>query len=243
MSPYRRLRGYAAILLAALLPLAGCEAEEEPPRAFPRDLGSAANAADSSAARPDTPVAAEGAATDAGDGDAIPDTGAPRPDSSGGTDESQTGAASASRGWTVGVLDVPGSDRIATQRALRVGRNDGYDRIVIDLGSDAMPSWHLEYIDTPAHACGSGEEVRLAGDGWLAIRLQPAQVHDDAGNATVRERALRLQLPNLLELRLLCDFEAHVEWVAGVRSPLPYRVLTLRDPTRLVIDIRHPPLR
>jgi hypothetical protein len=82
--------------------------------------------------------------------------------------------------------------------------------------------------------------VRLAGDAWLSIRLEPARAHDDAGEVTVAERALRPQLPNVLELRLICDYEAHLEWVVGVRSPQPYRVLRLREPNRLVIDIRHP---
>jgi hypothetical protein len=57
----------------------------------------------------------------------------------------------------------------------------------------------------------------------------------------VLERALQPALPNLLELRLICDFEAQVEWIAALRSPQPVRVLRLREPSRLVIDVRHPP--
>jgi len=41
------------------------------------------------------------------------------------------------------------------------------------------------------------------------------------------------------ELISTCDFEAEVEWVAGVASPNRYRVLELRNPTRLVVDIKH----
>ena len=112
--------------------------------------------------------------------------------------------------------------------------------MVIDLGSDAIPGYHVEYVDTPVRQCGSGNELRLAGDAWLQIRLEPAQAHDDAGAVTVQERSLMPRLPNVLEVRLICDFEGQVEWIAGVRSPEPFRILELRDPSRLVIDVRHP---
>ncbi|HSJ15663.1 MAG TPA: hypothetical protein VK939_14665, partial [Longimicrobiales bacterium] len=143
-------------------------------------------------------------------------------------------------GWSVGATSGEAGGGMATQRAVRVARNEGYDRIVLELGPDAFPGWHIEYVAAPVRQCGSGDAVRLEGDAWLAVRLEPAQAHDDDGRATVAERALRPQLPTVLELRLICDFEGQVEWVAGVRSPEPYRVLRLREPNRLVIDLRHP---
>jgi hypothetical protein len=211
----------AAFGLGALLALAACSRDEEPPRAFPKGLGGPAAGAMDSAAPPDTPYLPE-PASDTGTTGSAPPT---RADS----------------GWSVGVQRGDGSDRVAIQRGVRVARNEGFDRIVLDLGPDALPGWHVEYVDEPVRQCGSGEAVPLAGDAWLAIRLEPAQVHDDAGRATVLERALQPALPNLLELRLICDFEAQVEWIAALRSPQPVRVLRLREPSRLVIDVRHPP--
>ncbi|MBA2378972.1 MAG: hypothetical protein H0V76_05295, partial [Blastocatellia bacterium] len=41
------------------------------------------------------------------------------------------------------------------------------------------------------------------------------------------------------DLKITCDFEAEVTWVAGVASPNRYRVLELKAPTRLVVDIKH----
>lgn len=218
-------RAGAALGLGVLLASTACSADEEPDRAFPKGLGGPGAGIADSVAPTDTvaELPAEPVGRDEADSTRTP---APQPP--------------ADSGWSVRDQRGEGSDSVAIQRGVRVARNAGFDRIVIDLGPDAPPRWHVEYVDAPVLQCGSGEAVPLAGAAWLAIRLEPAQVHDDAGRATVQERALQPALPNVLELRLICDFEAHVEWVAGVRSPEPFRVLRLRAPNRLVIDVRHP---
>ncbi len=43
----------------------------------------------------------------------------------------------------------------------------------------------------------------------------------------------------LQELELTCDFEAEVTWVFGNAKPNKYRVMELREPTRLVVDVQH----
>ena len=143
--------------------------------------------------------------------------------------------------WTVGVTssqrNVTG---VALLRAVRTARHDAYDRIVFDFGDDPLPNYHIEYVDRPVRQCGSGEPVPVAGDAWLAIRFEPANAHTEAGQPTVTERERMLSLPNVRELELICDYEAQVEWVAGVRSPEPYHVLELAAPARIVVDIRPP---
>jgi hypothetical protein len=102
-----------------------------------------------------------------------------------------------------------------------------------------MPSYHIEYIDSPVRQCGSGEAVEIAGDAWLAIRVEPANAHTEAGQPTIEERVQRPELEVLRELRMTCDFEAQVVWVLGVSTPNQYRVMELIDPTRLVVDVSH----
>ena len=50
-------------------------------------------------------------------------------------------------------------------------------------------------------------------------------------------RVVRPSVNNLVEMRMVCDFEGQVEWVLGVRSPREFRVLELFDPARLAIDV------
>lgn len=143
-------------------------------------------------------------------------------------------------GWTAGTVEKrkPGSAP-AILGKIRTGRHKGFDRVVFEFRGSAVPGYHVEYIDRPVRACGSGDVVKVAGDGWLSVRLTPAQAHTDAGKPTIGYRERRLRLPVLRELQSTCDFEGEVEWVLGVSSPNRYRVLELTNPARLVIDIKH----
>ncbi|HEX7089983.1 MAG TPA: hypothetical protein VF192_07590 [Longimicrobiales bacterium] len=142
--------------------------------------------------------------------------------------------------WTSGVVHrASAGTGIATLTRVRTGMQDGHDRIVFEFPGSALPGYHVEYIGRPVRQCGSGEVVQLAGDGWLQIRMEPAQAHDEQGRPTITERAFSPGLPAIREARLTCDFEGQVTWVLGVSSPNPFRVLELPSPPRLVVDVRH----
>jgi hypothetical protein len=126
----------------------------------------------------------------------------------------------------------------AILRGMRVGRNAGFDRLVLDFGTGPVPAYQVEYVDSPVHACGSGEAVPVAGKGWLNVRLRATQAHDNAGNATVRDRQIVATTPVLREVEIICDFEGEVEVVMGVQAPNPYRVLVVPTPNRLIVDVR-----
>ncbi len=142
--------------------------------------------------------------------------------------------------WTTGIVDVERSDlEMTTLQQVRVARNEGFDRVVIEFAEGRVPDYHLEYIDKPVRQCGSGNPVPIAGDGWLEIRLFPARAHTDAGSPTIADRERILELPIIRELQMICDFEGYVEWVVGTSSPNEYRAFELSGPSRLVIDIQH----
>lgn len=144
---------------------------------------------------------------------------------------------------TAGILEKePPRAPPAVLTEVRSGRNRGFDRVVFEFTGGGLPGYHLEYIDRPIRDCGSGEPFEVAGEGWLRVRLQPARAHTFEGEgarATVENRNRAPALPNLVALRLTCDFEANLEWVLGVRSPNRYRVFELREPARLVVDVLH----
>ena len=124
---------------------------------------------------------------------------------------------------------------------VRSARHEGFDRVVFEFLGVQLPAYKIEYIDKPVHACGSGDEVPFAGDAWLSVLFTAAQAHAPEGDATIPMKD-RTQSPNLAvvkDLKLICDYEGEVEWVLGNTSPNKYRVLELKDPTRLVVDIKH----
>jgi hypothetical protein len=123
-------------------------------------------------------------------------------------------------------------------RDVRAGEHEGFDRVVFELAGDQAPGYHVEYKDKPVRQCGSGLEAEVAGQRWLEVRLSPAQAHDEAGKATIKDRERKPKLGVIQELELTCDFEGQVTWVLGVSSPNKYRVLELSKPARIVIDVK-----
>jgi hypothetical protein len=140
---------------------------------------------------------------------------------------------------TVGLTKKSGENiGVVILKDVRAARHEGFNRVVFEFEGKTIPDYEIEYIDKPVRRCGSGDVTPIAGDGWLQVRLTPSQAHTDKGEATIKNREQILNLNIIREMELTCDFEADVTWVLGVSSPNRYRVLELKEPTRLVVDIR-----
>jgi len=119
---------------------------------------------------------------------------------------------------------------------VRVGKNDGYDRIVFEFQGTALPSYEVKYVQSVSQ-CGSGKPVTTSGAAQLSITFRPAVAHDAGGNATVASSDIVANLQSLKEAKPTCDFEGVVSWVVGSVFRA-YRVIELQNPTRLAIDIQ-----
>lgn len=141
--------------------------------------------------------------------------------------------------WTTGTVEISGptAPPTATLHAVRIAAHDGFDRIVYEYDGP-VPSVRARYDDAPTR-CGSGEPAALGTPTVLVVSMQPAAAHTDAGQATV-SASERARLAQEQRLVLTCDFEGEVAWALGVESRRPYRVFTLADPVRVVVDVRHP---
>jgi hypothetical protein len=126
----------------------------------------------------------------------------------------------------------------ATVVAVRSARHADFDRVTVELAG-ATPGYRVAWAKAPPRQCGSGEPVRAGAAAWLEVRLDPAQGHDGQGRATVEHGLDEPGLPAVRSLVASCDFEAVVSWVIGAPRRLPFRVLPLNDPPRLVVDIAH----
>lgn len=143
--------------------------------------------------------------------------------------------------WTAGIVHdstrTP-SDTFAVVKEVRAARHADYDRIVFEFFGPNVPGFHIEYVDEPVRDCGSGKPFYLPGDGWLMIKFLSARMHKN-GRSTVERRDFESNLPNLLRLTTICDFENYVTWIASVETPNKFQVLALNKPSRLVVDIKH----
>jgi hypothetical protein len=123
---------------------------------------------------------------------------------------------------------------------VRVAGHKNFDRVVFEFAGDRMPGYRVEYLTRRSEECGSGQPVRVGGSEQILLALSPAKAHNDDGSATIKERVRLPRLKMLQEMRVVCDYEGEVEWLLGLTARRQYRVLELSNPTRLVLDVKHP---
>jgi hypothetical protein len=226
-------RRAAASLLCAFALLAGACGNADGDLAAPTETLTA------EATPPSTPAgdADDGAVDDTASDDTAPDgeeNGDAGPQTVGST---QTG--------TVESDDFPsGSGTTAFLTDVRVGVQEGFDRVVFEFDGDDRPSYRIGYVQPPVAESGTGDEVEVAGEAFLEIILEPASGVDLSG-AEPREtydgpRRLSSDRTEVVrEVVRAGDFEANLRWVIGVEREVPFAAAFLTDPLRLVIDIEH----
>jgi hypothetical protein len=132
----------------------------------------------------------------------------------------------------------------------RVGKQECFDRLVIDLGTQPAPGFYVAYVDGYYNQ-DTGERVPVAGGATIRIHAL-APVNDRYGNPTVPWRwAQHIVTPEQFTaggFRTFRDlvfggtYEGETDFALGVRARLPFRVFTLAGPgegSRLVIDVAH----
>lgn len=124
--------------------------------------------------------------------------------------------------------------------SVRVARQDGYDRVVLEFGGDGIPGWFVGYVDNPTSQ-GSGEAVNPKGDSTLQVAVRHVGIPEDTGvpyysgprNVGVGDAT------NVREVVVGSLFEGDQEAFIGIAGDKkPFRVFALEGPPRLVIDVR-----
>ena len=138
------------------------------------------------------------------------------------------------------IVDEPTAAAVApaTVVAVRAAAHEGFDRLTVEL-SGSSPGYRVAWRTTAPRQCGSGEPVKAAGPAWLELRLDPAQAHDAEGRVSIAGGTEQPRLTALRSLELSCDFEGIVSWALGAPRTLPFRVMALSDPPRVVVDVAH----
>lgn len=119
--------------------------------------------------------------------------------------------------------------------AVRSAHHPGFDRITFEFRGP-LPDHRIGYVSQQVQDA-SGEPVHLAGGAALNVVFPGASAHDENGHATVSPRRFEPGLPSLKEVALIGDFEGVVTYGLGVDHRVPFKVLELRDPSRIAIDI------
>lgn len=131
--------------------------------------------------------------------------------------------------------DHPGGS--ATLRAVTTSRGPAGTRLVFEF-QERVPDYKVAYASAPVQECGSGDDVPLPGTARLIVAFRHAAAHDDDGRVTVAERDRSAVAPDVLRLRLFCDFEGDVSWALALPRKTGFRVTEVSAPPRLVLDLQ-----
>jgi hypothetical protein len=125
----------------------------------------------------------------------------------------------------------------ATVLAVEVTGGEGFDRAAFEFGTDTdYPGYRVAWNDSTAAACGDEGVAKPAGT--LLIRLEPATTAAEGGGRPLGETSRRPELPAVTTARQLCDENQEVVWALEADSTR-FRVVELRDPPRLLVDVLH----
>lgn len=125
-----------------------------------------------------------------------------------------------------------------------VAGHDDYDRVVFQF-KNGLPGYRVEYVEPPLREDGSGNLVELEGDYFVVVRMEPASGFD----LSVPEGELVYTGPRRIvgggtavvrEIVRTGDFEAVLTWAIGLDLVRSFRVLTLENPARIVVDFAAP---
>jgi hypothetical protein len=138
-------------------------------------------------------------------------------------------------------LSDPSSDAAVTVRDIRLGRQDGFDRVVFEVGGTGSPGWDVRYVDS-ASSQGSGEAVDVEGDAVLQVSLTGAGYPYDTG-VTEYSAAGPLTAGGtevVTEVVFDATFEGTTTAFVGTKAQAPFRVYLLQNPTRVVLEVADP---
>jgi hypothetical protein len=126
-----------------------------------------------------------------------------------------------------------------------LARHEGYDRVVFQF-RNGLPGFRVAYAEPPLREDGSGKTVTVRGSYFVVVRMEPASGFDlgsgDGKLVYIGPRRLEgsdAGTPEVAELVRLGDFEAVLTWAIGLADRVDFRVTTLSDPARLVVDFRN----
>jgi hypothetical protein len=136
-------------------------------------------------------------------------------------------------------LSDPGTAARAQITGVRVGTHTDYDRIAFEFDA-GIPRYQIETATPPFYADPSGLPLQIAGSAfWKITLIGGTSVKPDGGSSYAGPTNFVPNFNALVQLSEGGDFEALSTWYVGLTDTSCVRVLTLSDPARLVIDIRH----
>ena len=142
-------------------------------------------------------------------------------------------------GSTVSRDPAPAAPR-ATLRSVDISGGAGFDRAVFEFGTDTpFPGYRIVWNEVAASVCAEEAAPDLGPARVLLIQFKPSTAREDGGRSTVAQSSRLPGLPAVATARQLCDDNDRLVWALGTSDSTAIRVVELRRPPRLLVDVRH----
>ncbi|MDU0348444.1 AMIN domain-containing protein [Actinomyces sp. MRS3W] len=168
------------------------------------------------------------------------------PTVTGSLTQEETSPSSAPAWGTGAEGQEPSADSELIISDVRIGSHDDedYSRFVVEFSGQGTPGWSAQWTDQ-AHTQGKGDAVDVAGDFTLVvIGTGVTMPISEEQQAVAYTEPVRFDFDavgrdddeGIEEAYLDLTFEAQFQVILGTDSQT-YRIFTLTNPTRLVIDV------
>ncbi len=122
--------------------------------------------------------------------------------------------------------------------AIRAAHHPGFDRVVFEFKGRLPAERSARYVDNVISI--SGRRIRIVGSAKLQVRFFAAIGHLANGRPSFGPLRRTYALPGVIQVVTAEDFEAVLRFGIGVARREPFRLFTLTNPSRVVIDLKTP---
>lgn len=159
-----------------------------------------------------------------------------------GSTTTSTSEAPLSGGGTTPV-STPAAGR-AQLTAVTADGHATFDRVVLQFEAGDVPGYLVQYTSRPVQEDPSGRDITVSGDSVLEVRLEHASGVDLSGGSPrpTYSGPHRIAGPGgaIVEVVEAGDFEGVLRWVAGTHGKPAFKVSTLLNPPRVIVDVAKP---
>ncbi|GAA4429941.1 hypothetical protein GCM10023169_32770 [Georgenia halophila] len=113
-----------------------------------------------------------------------------------------------------------------------------FERVVFELEGSGEPGYQVEYVDSAVEQ-GRGREIDVEGDHVLEVVITGTRYPSEDESDRMAQGSYASEDTDLVEEVVVTGvFEGQTQAFIGTDEAAPFRVLTLTDPARLVVDVR-----
>jgi hypothetical protein len=132
--------------------------------------------------------------------------------------------------------------QLALLDAVRVAGQDGFDRVVWQF-QGPVPACTVKSVSPPIKNDPSDQVVTIPGTAYIQLTCQNASGMNTAVDPfqviyTGPDRVSAGDTRVVTEAVLTGDFEAVLTWTVGLEEAKPFRVSTLPNPSRVILDVQ-----